>query len=123
MLQPRLPFLATLNMPYLSKLMNDLVHHDSSWPPFPTKLPYDIPWFEGNTGEDPGDHVTIFHLWFSSNSLNDNDVHLRLFQHALTRVVAEWYIELHGGTYGTFNQMVFFFINHFQFLVRYDDVI
>jgi hypothetical protein len=30
---PRLPFLATLNFPDLSKLMNDLVHHDPSWPP------------------------------------------------------------------------------------------
>jgi hypothetical protein len=28
--------------------------------PVPTKLPSDIPKFEGKTGEDPGDHVTTF---------------------------------------------------------------
>jgi hypothetical protein len=32
----------------------------------------------------------------------------------------KWYIELQGGTYGTFNHMVLVFLNHFQFLVRYD---
>jgi hypothetical protein len=36
--QPRIPFLATLNLPDLSKLMNDLVSHDPTWPPVPTKL-------------------------------------------------------------------------------------
>jgi hypothetical protein len=72
--QPRLPFLASLNLPDLSKLMNDSMSHDPTWPPVPTKLPLDIPKFEGNTGEDPGDHVTTFHLWFSSNSLNDDSI-------------------------------------------------
>jgi hypothetical protein len=32
--QPRLPFLATLNMPNLSKLMNEPMNHDPLWPPF-----------------------------------------------------------------------------------------
>jgi hypothetical protein len=59
-LQPRLPFLATLNLPDLSKLMNDPMHHNSSCPPVPTKIPSNIPKFEGNTGEDPGDHVLPF---------------------------------------------------------------
>jgi hypothetical protein len=47
MSQPRLPFLAMLNLPDLSKLMNDPVSHDPTWPPVPTKLPSDIPKFEG----------------------------------------------------------------------------
>jgi hypothetical protein len=109
-----------LNLPDLSKLMNDPMHHDPSWPPIPTKLPSDIPKFEGNTGEDLGDHVTTFHLWCSSNSLNDDSIHLRLFQCTLMGVTMKWYIELPGGTYGTFNQMVLVFLNHFQLSVHYD---
>jgi hypothetical protein len=120
MSQPRLPFLATLNLPDLSKLMNDLVCHDPTWPPIPTKLPSDIPKFEGKTGEDPGDHVTTFHLWCSLNSLNDDSIQLRLFQHTLIGVTTKWYIELPRGTYKTFNQMVLVFLNHFQLLVCYD---
>jgi hypothetical protein len=111
--QPRLPFLAMLNLPDLSKLMNDHEHHDPLWLPVPTKLPLDIEKFEGKTGEDLGDHVTTFHLWCSSNSLNDNSIRLRLFQRTLTGVVAKWYTELHRGTYINFNQMVLVFLNHF----------
>jgi hypothetical protein len=69
--QPHLSFLAMFNLPDLSILMNDHVHHDLTWPPVPTKLPSNIIKFEGKTSEDPGDHVTTFHLWFSSNSLNN----------------------------------------------------
>jgi hypothetical protein len=117
---PQLPFLATLNFPNLSKLMNDPVCHDPSWPPIPTKLPHDIMNFEGKNGEDLGDHVTTFHLWCSSNSLNDDFILLRLFQRTLTGVSVKWYIELLGGTYQTFNEMVFVFLSHFQLLVHYD---
>jgi hypothetical protein len=35
-------------------------------------------------------------------------------------VAVKWYIELPGGTYINFNQMVLVFLNHFQLLVRYD---
>jgi hypothetical protein len=63
------PFSSILNLPNLSRLINDPVHHDMTWPPIPTKIPSDILKFEGKTGEDPGDHITTFHLWFSSNSL------------------------------------------------------
>jgi hypothetical protein len=103
MSQPTLPFLATLNMPDLSKLMNDPVSHDPTWPPVPTKLPSDIPKFEGKNREDPGDHVTTFHLWCSSNSLNHDSIRLRLFQHTLIGVVSQWYIEIPRGTYGSFH--------------------
>ena len=48
--QPRLPFLTTLNLPNLSRLMNDLVSHDSTWPSIPNKLPSNIPKFEGKVG-------------------------------------------------------------------------
>jgi hypothetical protein len=80
MSQPRLPFLVMLNLPDLSRLMNDPVRHDMTWPPVPTKLPSNILKFEGNNGEDPSDHVTTFHLWCSSKSLNDDFICLILFQ-------------------------------------------
>ena len=65
--QPRLPFLTTLNLPDLSRLMNDPVSHDPSWLAIPNNLPSDIPKLEGKAGEDPSEHVTTFHLWCSSN--------------------------------------------------------
>jgi hypothetical protein len=43
MSQPHLPFMATLNLLDLAKLMNKLVLHDPSWPLVPTKLPFEIP--------------------------------------------------------------------------------
>jgi hypothetical protein len=79
-LQPHIPFLARLNLPNFSKLMNDLVSHNPTWPSVPTKLSSNIPKFEGKNGEDPGDHITTFHLWCSSNSLNHESIGLQLFQ-------------------------------------------
>ena len=99
MAQPRLPFLATLNLPDLSKLTNDPVSHASMWPVVPAKLPSDILKFEVKSGEDPGEHVTNLHLWCSSNSLNHDSVCLRLFQCPLTRPVVKWFIEFLRGTY------------------------
>ena len=49
---PRLPFLVMLNLPDLSRLMNDHVAHDPAWPAVPTKLPSDIPKFKCKPGED-----------------------------------------------------------------------
>jgi hypothetical protein len=94
MSQPRLPFMATLNLPGLSRLMNYPMCHDPTWPPVPTKISLNILKFEGKTGEDLGNHVTTFHLWCSSSSLNDNYICLRLFQCTLTGVATKWYIEL-----------------------------
>ena len=78
--QPRIPYLATLKLPNLLRLTNDLVSHDPTWPIVPTKIPLDIPKFKGKIGEDLGEHVTNFHLWCSSNSLNHDYIWLRLFQ-------------------------------------------
>jgi hypothetical protein len=91
-----------------------------SWPPILTKLPSDILKFEGKIDEDPSDHVTPFHLWCSSNSLNDDSICLRPFQRTLMGVVVKWYIELPRGTYKSFNHMVLVFFNHFHSLIRYD---
>jgi hypothetical protein len=56
-LQLRLPFLETLNLQDLLKIINGPVCHYPNFPMFPNKLPSNIPKFEGKYGEDPGDHV------------------------------------------------------------------
>jgi hypothetical protein len=86
----------------------------------PTKFPSDIPKFEGKPGEDPGDHVTNFHLWCSSNSLRDDSVQLHLFQCTLIGGAVKWYIELDRSRYSYFNDLEMVFLNHFQLPVRYD---
>ena len=111
--QPKLPFLATLHLPDLTRLLNDPICHDPRWPPMPTKLPSDIPKFEAKPNEDPGDHVTTFHLWCSSNSLKDDSVQLRLFQRTLIGSAAKWYIELDRSRYSFFGELAMAFLNHF----------
>ena len=94
--------------------------HDPTWPVVPPKLPSNIKKFEGKIGEDPSEHVTTFHLWCSSNSLNCDSIHLRLFQCTLTGPATKWYIYFPGGTYWTFNDLAMTFLNHFHLPVRYD---
>jgi hypothetical protein len=85
-----------------------------------TKLPSDIPNFEAKPNEDPGDHVTTFHLWCSYNSLKDDSVQLRLFQRTLIRSAAKWYIELDHSRYSSFGEPAMDFLNHFQLPMRYN---
>jgi hypothetical protein len=118
--QPKLPFLATLHLPDLTWLLNDPICHDPRWPPMPTKFPSDIPKFEAKPNKDPGDHVTTFHLWCSSNSLKDDSIQFRLFQRTLIRSAAKWYIELDRSRYSSFGELAMAFLNHFQLPVRYD---
>ena len=103
--QPRLPFLATLNLPDLLRLTNDPVSHDVAWPVIPNKLPLDIPKFEGKPREYPSEHVTTFHLWCSSNSLLEDSIHLSLFQHTLIGPATKWYIELPRGEFVLFDDL------------------
>jgi hypothetical protein len=109
-----------IHLPEVSSLLNDHICHDPRWPPMPTNFPSDVPKFEGKPSEDSGDHVTTFHLWCSSNSLNDDSIKLKLFQCTLIGCVAKWYIEFDGSKYSYFNDMVIVFLNHFQLSMRYD---
>ena len=59
--QARLPFLATLNFPDLSRLTNDPVSHDPTWSVVLAKLPSDIPKFEGKRVRTL--ESMFFHLW------------------------------------------------------------
>ena len=117
---PKIPFLATLNFPNLSKLINDSIRHSPAWPPILTKLPSDIPKFEGKVNEDPNTHVMTFHLWCSSNFLMDDNVWLSLFQRTLMGVAAKWYIELPSTSFVYFGCLANAFLHHFQLPIRYD---
>ena len=86
----------------------------------PTKLPSDIPKFEGKAGEVPQNHIMSFHLWCSSNSIVDDSIRLRLLQRTFTGSAAKWYIEQPHGTHATFTSLASTFLQFFQLPVRYD---
>ena len=86
----------------------------------PTKLPSDIPKFEGKVGECPQNHIMTFHLWCSSNIIVDDSIRLSLFQRTFIGVAAKWYIELPQAKYLDFNSLAFMFLQYFQLPVRYD---
>jgi hypothetical protein len=115
----QLPFLATLDLPDLSRLTNDPILHSPFWPVIPAKLPSDIPKFDSKPGEDPNNHVMTFHLWCSSNSLMDDSIWLRLFQRTLTGSTTKWYIELQRDTFQDFNSLAMDFLTHFQLPIHY----
>jgi len=94
----QLPFLATLYLPELSRILNDPILHSPHWPFISAKLLSDIPKFDGNSREDPNNHVMNFHLWCSSNFLMDDSIQLRLFHRTLTGLATKWYIELHEAS-------------------------
>ena len=80
----QLPFLATLDLLELSKLINDPIMHDHFFPPIPTKLALDLPKFDGKHGKEPKNHVMTFHLWFSLNLFIDDSICLSIFQCNIT---------------------------------------
>ena len=96
------------------------MRHDPFWPPVPTKLALDIPKFEGKVGEDLGAHAATFHLWCSSNSLNEDSDRLRLFQRTLMSTIEKWYIELPSAAFSSFWDLDNAFLSHFQLSVQYD---
>jgi hypothetical protein len=116
----KLPFLATLDLLDLSRILNDPIHHSPHWPAIPAKLPSNIPKFYGKSGEDPNNHVMNFHLWCSSNSLMDDSIHLRLFRRTLTSSTTKWYIELPRGFFTDFNTLAMAFLTHCQLPIRYE---
>ena len=117
---PQLPFLATLELPDVSKLTNDPILHNLFWPPVPTKILGDCPKFDGKANEDPQAHVMPYHLWRSSNSWLDDLIQVRLFQRTLTSSVAKWYIELARRSFQDFNSLAMAFQTHFQLPIRYE---
>jgi hypothetical protein len=114
------PFLVTLDLPDLSRILNDIILHSPYWSVIPAKLPSDIPKFDIRSGEDPNNHVMTFHLWFSSNFLMDDSIRLRLFQRTLMGSAAKWYIKFPRGFFNDFNTLTIDFLTHYQLPIRYE---
>jgi hypothetical protein len=89
----------------------------------PTKLPSDIPKFEGKRGEDLANHVMTFHLWLSSNNIIDDSILLQLFQRTLTGLSAKWYVDEKSRSYVTFESLPKAFLSFFQLPVHHDIVL
>ena len=51
--QPFVTFMEGLNLHDLTKLINDIIFHDTNCPNIPNKNPFDIPMFEGKPREYP----------------------------------------------------------------------
>ena len=109
-----------LNLPDLDRLINDPIHHDASWPAMPTKLPSDIPKFEGLAGEYPSNHVRSFHMWCSSTSITNDSVGLQLFQRTLIGAGSKWYVDQPPSSHTTFATLARDFLFYFQLPLRYD---
>lgn len=90
----KLPFLATLELPDLLKLVNNPIPHHFAWPPVPFNIPTNIPKFNGNTRENPANHITTYHLWCVSNSFFDDLIKLLLFPRTLTGNTVKWFIDI-----------------------------
>jgi hypothetical protein len=109
-----------LNILDLTKLTNDPILHDPTWPNMPTKLPTNILKFEGKPGEDPANHVMNFHLWFSSNIIMDDSIFLIVFQRTLIGSSNKWYVDEKSGSHVTFESLAMAFLSFFQLPVHHD---
>lgn len=67
-LNPRFPFLAILELSYVSRLTNDPILHFPYWPLVHTNIPGDCLKFEGKFREDPQALFMTYHLSCSSSS-------------------------------------------------------
>jgi hypothetical protein len=117
----QMPYFASLNILDLSKLTNDPILHDPTWPTMPTKIPSDIPKFEEKEEEDLFNHVMTFHLWCSSNSTVDDSVQLMLFQCTLTGPSAKWYVDEKSRSHVTFESLSKTFLTLFQLPIHHDN--
>jgi hypothetical protein len=115
-----MPYLASLNILDLTKLTNDPILHDPTWPNMPTKLPSNILKFEGKPEEYPTNHVMTFHLWCYSNNIMDDSICLRLFQRNLTGSSTKWYVDEKSGSHVTSESLAKAFLSLLQLLVRHD---
>jgi hypothetical protein len=116
-----MPYLASLNIPDLSKLIKDSILHDTTWLAMPTKLPLDIPKFEGKAGDDPTNHVVTFHLWCFSNNIMDDSIQLRLFQRTLTGPSTKWYVDEKSWSHTTFKYLAKAILTFFQLSIRHEN--
>jgi hypothetical protein len=87
----------------------------------PTKLPSDIPKFEGKVGEYLSNHIMNLHLWCSSNIIMDDSIRLSLFQRTLTGPSAKWYVDEKLGSHVTFESLAKIVLTFFQLPIHHDN--
>lgn len=116
----KLPFLATLELPDLSKLTNNPIRHHFAWPSVPVKIPIDIPKFDGKNREDAANHITTYHLWCISNSFLDDLIKLWLFPRMLISNMVKWFIKLPSAALFDFQSLAIAFLTHFQLPIQYE---
>ena len=116
----KLPFLATLELPDLSKLMNDPIRHHPAWPLVSVKIPTDILKLNRKIGEDPANHITTYHLWCISNSFLDDSIKLQIFPRMLTSNATKWFIKLPSTAFFNFQSLAIAFLTHFQLPIWYE---
>ena len=110
----KLPFLGTLEFPYLSKLTNDPIRPHFAWPLVPVNIPTDIPKFNGKIAKGSANHITTYHLWCVSSSFLDDSIKFWLFPITLTGNAAKWFIELPAASFFNFQSFAIVFLTHFQ---------
>jgi len=108
-----LPFLATDDIPNLYKLTNDPIYYNLQWLLISRKIPTNLPKLDGKQWEDPGSHITTYHLWCVSNSMVDDSVWLRIFPRTINGNAAKWYIELPCVLINTFDALGMKFLKNF----------
>jgi hypothetical protein len=87
----------------------------------PTKIPSDIPKFEGKVGDDPAKHIMTFNLWCCSNNIMYDSIQLRLFQCMITGPSTKWYVEEKYGSHMTFESLAKAFLTFFQLPIHHDN--
>jgi len=116
----RLLFLEMLKFIYILSLPNNSISYNTKWHLFPTKIPLNIPNFEGKSTKYTIDHMITFHVWCSKNFLPYYSIRMRIFQRTVFTISTEWYIELKGDLFKNFNYLAIIFLNHFQLHICYD---
>jgi hypothetical protein len=87
----------------------------------PTKLPSDIPKFEGKAGDGLANHIMTFNLWYSSNNIMDDSSGIRLFQRMLTSPSAKWYVEEKIVSHVAFESLAKAILTFFQLPIRHEN--
>jgi len=115
-----LPYMTSLNLLNLTNLTNYPILHNATWSLMPTKIPSYIPKFNRKSSEDLVNHFMTFHLWFSSKSISDDSIQLRLFQSTLIGPLEKWYIKDKPGSHATFTSLGNDFLSFFELPLHHD---
>jgi hypothetical protein len=84
-----------------------------------TKLPSNIPKFDGKPGEDSTNHIMTFHIWCSSNTSWKIPFSYDYFKEP-SRSVLKWYVDEKSGSHVTFESLAKSFLSFFQLPVHHD---